>query len=61
MSHFRLPLTLIHSWAVASQQGARRNAMVAATDLAARRAELLDVQEFIVAATQRHHALAAHA
>ncbi|MFS3128044.1 hypothetical protein ACLM5J_06530 [Nocardioides sp. Bht2] len=60
MKHLRLPLTLVHSWAVASQHRARRNAMVAATDLTARRAEMLDVQEFIVAATQRR-ALAAHA
>lgn len=61
MSHFRLPLTLVHSWAVASQHRARRNAMVAATDLAARRAEMLDAQEFIVTALERRRPLAAHA
>ncbi len=38
--------TAVHSWSVDSQQGARRNAMVASTALAARRAEREDVRDF---------------
>ena len=40
-------LTLIDRWAVASQQQARRNAMVASTALTQRRAELIEVEEFL--------------
>jgi hypothetical protein len=36
----------VSTWAVESQQGARRNAMVATTALAARRAERLDVEAY---------------
>jgi hypothetical protein len=36
-------------WAVESQQGARRNAMVASTALAARRKERADVDDFLAA------------
>jgi hypothetical protein len=36
----------VSAWAVQSQQGARRNAMVANTALATRRAERRDVDEF---------------
>jgi hypothetical protein len=36
----------VSAWAVESQQGARRNAMVATTALAARRAERLDVEAY---------------
>jgi hypothetical protein len=37
----------VSTWAVESQLGARRNAMVASTALAARRAERQDVEEFL--------------
>lgn len=40
-------LTLIDRWAVASQQQARRNAMVASTALTQRRAELVEVEELL--------------
>jgi hypothetical protein len=36
----------VSTWAVESQQRARRNAMVATTALAARRAERLDVEAY---------------
>jgi hypothetical protein len=36
----------VHAWSVESQQGARRNAMVANTALAARRAERQDVDAY---------------
>lgn len=39
----------VTSWPVESQLAARRNAMVAATALAARRAEREDVEEFLAA------------
>jgi hypothetical protein len=39
----------VRRWPVASQQRARRNAMVASTALAQRRAELDDVEEFLAA------------
>jgi hypothetical protein len=46
----RNPLAVIsgrvQAWAVESQQGARRNAMVASTALAARRAERQDVDAY---------------
>lgn len=41
------PMHLIDRWAVGSQQHARRNAMIAATALAQRRAELTEVEEFL--------------
>jgi hypothetical protein len=41
------PLRWIDEWSVASQQRARRNAMIASTALAQRRAELDDVEEFL--------------
>jgi hypothetical protein len=47
MRSFPLPRRMITDWAVASQQGARRNAMVACTRLAQRRAERLQVEEFL--------------
>ena len=37
----------IDTWGVASQQRARRNAMVASTALAQRRAEMNEVEEFL--------------
>jgi hypothetical protein len=39
----------VSTWAVESQQRARRNAMVATTALAARRAERLDVEAYFAA------------
>jgi len=43
----------VSAWAVESQQGARRNAMVANTALAARRAERQDVDAFFAARAPR--------
>ncbi len=39
----------VRRWPVESQQRARRNAMIASTALAQRRAELDDVEEFLAA------------
>lgn len=39
----------VRTWPVESQQGARRNAMVASTSLAARRAERQDVDAYFAA------------
>jgi hypothetical protein len=39
----------VHRWSVESQQRARRNAMLAATECARRRAEREDVEEFFSA------------
>ncbi|GAW51323.1 uncharacterized protein PD653_0063 [Nocardioides sp. PD653] len=39
----------VKRWPVESQQRARRNAMIASTALAQRRAELDDVEEFLAA------------
>jgi hypothetical protein len=39
--------TLIHRWAVRSQQQSRRNAMIALTALTQRRAEQIEVDEFL--------------
>jgi len=41
----------VRAWPVQSQQGARRNAMIATTALAARRAEREDVEDFFAALT----------
>ena len=38
---------LIDRWAIGSQQTARRNAMIASTVLTQRRAELIEVEEFL--------------
>jgi len=43
----------VSAWAVESQQGARRNALVANTALAARRAERQDVEAFFAGRKQR--------
>ena len=43
----------VRAWPVESQQGARRNAMVACTALAARRAEREDVEDFLAALAPR--------
>ena len=42
-------ISTLRTWPVESQQAARRNAMVAATECAARRAERLDVVAFLEA------------
>jgi hypothetical protein len=42
----------VREWPVASQQRARRNAMLAATACAARRAEREDVEDFLAALTR---------
>lgn len=52
--------TSVHRWAVDSQRSACRNAMVAGTALAQRRAEREEVEEFLAArvpapATERDH------
>jgi hypothetical protein len=46
-------LDRVSSWAVESQLGARRNAMVASTALAARRAERQDVEAFLAGLAAR--------
>jgi hypothetical protein len=43
----------VHSWSVESQHAARRNAMVATTALAERRAERLDVDAYVAALRAR--------
>ena len=43
----------VRTWPVETQLGARRNAMIASTTLAARRAERLDVEEFFAAREPR--------
>ena len=43
------PFSLVLDWPTQSQQGARRNAMIATTALAARRAERDDVEDFFAA------------
>jgi hypothetical protein len=42
----------VRQWPVESQQRSRRNAMIASTALAQRRAELDDVEEFLAALGQ---------
>ncbi len=43
----RRPVDAVRRWPVHSQLGARRNAMIASTALAQRRAELDEVEEFL--------------
>lgn len=43
------PLAAVRRWPVESQQRARRNAMIASTALAQRRAELDEVEDFLAA------------
>lgn len=45
----RRPVDAVRRWPVESQLGARRNAMIASTALAQRRAELDEVEEFLAA------------
>jgi hypothetical protein len=55
MTRLRRPFARLvdhaRAWPVASQQVARRNAMIACTALAARRAEREDVEEFLARAS----------
>jgi hypothetical protein len=53
MNLLSIPFRRIDAWAVASQQQARRNAMIASTAAAQRRAELNDVEDFLAALTAR--------
>jgi hypothetical protein len=46
MNPLSLVVHRVRAWPVQSQQGARRNAMIATTALAARRAERQDVDDF---------------
>lgn len=46
------------AWAIESQQGSRRNAMIASTALAQRRAELNEVEEFLATAAGSSQLLA---
>ena len=57
MNLLSLPIRQIDAWAVASQQQARRNAMIASTAAAQRRAELNDVEDFLAALTARSTAV----
>lgn len=43
------PLAVVDRWAVGAQLHARRNAMIASTGLAQRRAERVEVEEFLAA------------
>ncbi|HCB05032.1 MAG TPA: hypothetical protein PLZ93_19305 [Nocardioides sp.] len=52
-----LVLERVHTWSVESQLGARRNAMVASTALAARRAEREDVARYLDALEPRDQVL----
>jgi hypothetical protein len=48
VSTLTAPARAVLRWPVESQQRARRNALLAATDLADRRREALQVEEFLV-------------
>ncbi|HEX4191375.1 MAG TPA: hypothetical protein VHZ06_10315 [Marmoricola sp.] len=48
------PLGLVARWSTRSQEQARRNAMTACTILTARRAERVEVEEFVAAHLARH-------
>lgn len=64
MTPFKLPRLLTHlrTWRVDSQHASRRNAMVACTALAQRRAEREDVEDFLASlgAETAPHRRAAH-
>ncbi len=49
-----LLLRHLDRWAHASQQAARRNAMVAATEAGRRRVEREDAEAYVAAAADRH-------
>lgn len=50
----------LRDWPAASQQGARRNAMVACTAASARRAEQEEVQDYLIALAAARRDGAAH-
>jgi hypothetical protein len=52
----RLLLNTVTEWPVASQQHARRNALIASTELTQRRKEIDEVEEFLAARTPRRTA-----
>ncbi len=52
----RLHVPLLDHWARASQQGSRRNAMVAATVLTQRRVERDEVEAYLASSTERRTA-----
>jgi hypothetical protein len=56
-----LGLGALTRWHVHSQETARRNAMVASTELAQRRFEREEVEEFLAHHRRRYDARAAHA
>ena len=64
MNPMLLVLDRVRAWPVQSQQGARRNAMIANTTLLARRAEREDVEAFLasraLAADRAQSPVAAH-
>lgn len=53
MTPFPFTPARLQAWAVSSQQQARRNAMIAATQLAQRRAERLDVEHYLAELERR--------
>lgn len=55
MTLIRQPFRLLGLWATTSQHQARRNAMIASTRLAQRRAELREVDEYLAALTAPTH------
>lgn len=56
MKPFLPALQVISTWAVSSQQQARRNAMIASTRLAQRRAERIEVEDYLAHRTAQHEA-----
>lgn len=58
MTPFSVTRNRLQSWAVSSQQQARRNAMIASTRLAQRRAERLEVEHYLELVAQRRDAAA---
>lgn len=62
LSRLGRPVAVVRRWPVDSQQRSRRNAMIASTALAQRRADLDDVEEFLAGLGQgRAPEVAAHA
>ena len=53
-------LRTVLGWPVETQQGSRRNALVASTALTALRKEREEVEDFLVATTHRHASQQAH-
>lgn len=53
MNFLSQPIRWLDAWAVSSQQRSRRNAMIATTRLANRRAEQIEVEEYLAALANR--------